>query len=417
MIRRLPSGIRLSPPWPIGLLNAAAPLVKALGLWPTLKPDDLLEAAQRKAGPSTLPDAHMRALGPRTEAFNNDAKLSLFGALAVKDQFMRGLTNSLKFSKLVDEHPEILDEKIDKPLFVLGLPRTGTTLLQRLLSMHADARALPFWEAYAPIPNKWGEHEDGKDGRLDEARRTLAFLGRIAPDLRRIHPVEAEDPEECFLIFRTYLLTPPGFDFGYMPSFWEWFDDKAHIDAYRLHKRQLQIHQWIEPHGKHWVLKCPNHLSGIPQLLEVYPDARIVYTHRDPEEVIPSLCSLTALTWSLTSDDVDLDEVVEFAMNMAEQCQAAAEAALRNVPPEQIIHVEYEDLIADPLKTARSVYEQFGYPPDAGLEAKMKDWLERNRSDKHGTHAYTLSDFGLAREDVRRRLKGAEIKQAAFATA
>jgi len=415
MRRRLPSGIRLGPPWPIRLLNAAGPLVKKLGLWPTLKPDELVEAAQRKCGASTLPAAHLRALPPRTHAFNNDARLSLFGALAVKGQFMRGLTNSLRFGQLIDEHPEILDEEIRRPLFIVGLPRTGTTLLHRLLSMHNDARFLPFWEAYAPLPKKPGAHQDGGDGRISDAKRTLALLKYIAPDLSKIHPMEAGDPEECFLIFRNYLLTPPGFDFGYFPSFWKWFDDEAHIDAYRLHKRQLQIHQWLGPRG-HWGLKCPNHLSGLPQLREVYPDARIVYTHRDPEQVIASLCSLTALTWSMTSDDVDLDEVVEFAMNMAEQCQAAAESALASIPAEQILHVEFDDLVADPVKTALSIHERFGYPRDPDLKAKLKSWLENNRSDKHGSHSYALSDFGLTVEDVRKRLKGAEIKAAPAAS-
>ncbi|MEE8252675.1 MAG: hypothetical protein V3R17_01945, partial [Hyphomicrobium sp.] len=112
MLRRLPSGIRLAPPWPIQLLNKAGPLVKALGLWPRLEPNKMIVAAERQCKLSKWPQAHLRALPVRANAFNNDAKLSLFGALAVKDQFMRGLTNSLRFENFVEEHPEIRDEKI-----------------------------------------------------------------------------------------------------------------------------------------------------------------------------------------------------------------------------------------------------------------------------------------------------------------
>lgn len=407
-MRRLPSGIRLSPPLPIQMFNKAGPLIKALGLWPSLQPEKMIAAAERKCKLSKWPAAHLRALPARTSAFNNDAKLSLFGALAVKGQFMRGLTNSLRFEKFIEEHPDIRDEKITRPLFVLGLPRTGTTLLQRLLCMHAGARYLPFWEGYAPLPKVLGAGQDGSDGRIDGAKRALALMKWIAPDMDKIHPLDVADPEECYLIFRTYVLMPPGFDFSYLPSYWRGFSAQDHLDAYRLHKQQLQTYQWLN-RREHWVLKCPNHLSGLQHLLNVYPDARIVYTHRDPVKVIPSLCSLTAVAWSMISDDVDLDEVVEFAMGMTQRCQEAGESALKTVPKNQLIHVEFDELVADPVATALSIYDRFGYRRDPELEAKASKWLQENRSDKHGTHTYALSDFGLAEEDVRQRLKGPEL--------
>lgn len=408
MLRRLPSGIRLAPPWPIQLLNKAGPLVKALGLWPRLEPNKMIAAAERQCKLSKWPEAHLRALPVRANAFNNDAKLSLFGALAVKDQFMRGLTNSLRFENFVEEHPEIRDEKITRPLFVLGLPRTGTTLLQRLLCMHDGARYLPFWEGYAPLPKVLGEGKDGSDGRIEGARRALSLMKWISPEMDKIHPLDVEDPEECYLIFRTYVLMPPGFDFSYLPSYWKWFSAQDHLDAYRLHKQQLQTYQWLN-RREQWVLKCPNHLSGLQHLLKVYPDARIVYTHRDPLKVVPSLCSLAAVAWSMISDDVDLDEVVEFAMSMTQRCQEAGQAALETFPRDQIIHVEFDELVSDPVATALSIYDRFGYRRDPELKAKASKWLQENKSDKHGAHTYALSDFGLTGEEVRRRLKGVEL--------
>ena len=405
--RRLASGVTLGPPLPIRLLNSLAPLVRSLGLWPRLHTDKLMRSVERKWKRNDWPAPLLRALPPRAAAFNDDANLSLFGALVARSQFKKSLTNGLGYEDLIARYPAILEERIERPLFVLGLPRTGTTLLQRLLSLHAGARYLPFWEAYMPFPSKVGEHKDGGDGRHETARRRVATLKWIGPELDKIHPIDVDDPEECYHLFRSHFLVPPGFDFAHLPTYWNWFDETAHADTYRMHQRQLQSLQWLD-RRQHWVLKCPNHLSGIPHLLATYPDARIVYTHRDPEKIIASLCSLTAVTWSMISDDVDLSEVADFALGMAQSCQAAAEDALRTVPREQIMHVEFDQLVADPVGMAAGVYQRFGYPSDPALTAKMTEWLRSNPSDKHGKHHYQLSDFGLTPADVRARLAGPE---------
>jgi hypothetical protein len=402
--RRLPSGIGLGPPLPIRLLNRLGPLVKAAGLWPRIDPQRIVRSVERKLKRNNWPAPLLRALPPRAAAFNDDAKPSLFGALVLQDQFKKSATNALGFEDLIARHPEILEERIERPLFVLGLARTGTTLLQRLLSLHSGARYLPFWEAYSPVPYKLGKHKGGRDGRYAEAKRKLKLLKWVGPEFDKIHPIDVDDPEECYHLFRSHFLVPPGFDFGYVPSYWEWWDTKAHADVYRMHKRQLQALQWLD-RRQHWVLKCPNHLSGIDHLLDVYPDARIVYTHREPEKIIASLCSLAAVTWSMTSDEVDLNQVAEFALNVAECCQGAGRTALRTVSPDQIMHVEYDDLVANPVAMARSIYERFGYPSDPGLDARMADWLRNHPSDRHGRHTYQLSDFGLTENDVKRRLE------------
>jgi len=370
-----------------------------------------MRSVERKLKRNDWPAPLLRALPHRAAAFNDDAKLSLFGALVVRGQFGKSLSNGLGFEDLIARHPEILKERIERPLFVLGLARTGTTLLQRLLSLHAGARYLPFWEAHCPIPKTLGAHQGGSDGRYGEARRRLALLKWVGPEFDMIHPIELDDPEECYHLFRSHFLIPPGFDFGHLPSYWRWFDSEAHADTYRMHKRQLQALQWLDPR-QHWVLKCPNHLSGLSHLLATYPDARIVYTHRDPEKIIASLCSLAAVTWSMTSDHVDLDEVADFALGMAQQCQAAGRAGLQTIPRDQIMHVEFDDLVADPVGVALGICERFGYPSDPGLKTRMEGWLAGNPSDKHGKHHYQLSDFGLTAEAVRARLEGAELARA-----
>lgn len=407
-IRRLPSGLRLSAPWPVRLLNTLGPLVNALGLWPSVDVARTMRKAERHWRRNDWPAPFYGALKARADAFNEDAKLSLFGALAVRGQFEKSADNALAFEDLISKHPEIEGERIDRPLFVLGWPRTGTTLLQRLLSLHDGARFLPFWEAYEPVPIKFGAHEGGRDGRKKMAASRLALLKWISPELDKIHPIGIDDPEECYYLFKNHFLVPIGFDYSYVPSYWQWFDEEAHISAYQLHKRQLQALQWLDPR-EHWVLKCPNHLSGLKQLMEVYPDARIVYTHRAPEQVIASLCSLVALTWSLTSDKIDLDQVAETVLETAQHCEAAGQAALQMIPPDQVVHVEFSELVADPVAKVLSIYEQFGYRTDPALAGKMSAWLQANPSDKHGKHRYQLSDFGLTADIVRRRLDPASI--------
>ncbi len=409
--RRLPSGVRLGPPLPIRLFNSLGPLVRAVGLWPRIDTEKLKRIVEAKWKRNNWPAPLLRALPPRAKAFNDDLKPSLFGAMVLRGQFEHSATNALGFQDCIARHPEILNEQIKRPLFVLGLPRTGTTLLQRLLSLHSGARYLTFWEAYQPFPLNKGACKGGSDGRLAKAKRLLAILKWVGPELDKIHPIEADDPEECYHLFRTHFLMPPGFDFGYLPSYWQWWGPAAHADVYAMHKRQLQVLQWFD-RREHWVLKCPNHLSGLRYLLDTYPDARIVYTHRDPEKIIASLCSLIAVTWSMTSDDVDLGEVAEFALGMAERCQESARAALRTIPRDQIMHVEYDELVADPVAKALAVYDRFGYPADPALKANMTAWLQSHPKDKHGKHRYQLSDFGLTVEDVRRRLQGQELRLA-----
>jgi len=410
--RRLSSGVRLGPPLPLRLFNKLGPLVKALGLWPSIDVERQMRATEKKYGRNNWTPELRRALPPRAEGFNSkDADLSLFGALAIRGQFLKSMDNAMALEDLIARHPEILEEKIERPLFVLGLARTGTTLLQRLLSLHSGARYLPFWEGYSPYPRKLGNHQGGKDGRYREANNRLKLLNWVGPEFNKIHPIEIDDPEECYHLFRNHFLVPPGFDFANVPSFWRWWNDRAHADAYRMHKRQLQALQWLNP-NRHWVLKCPNHLSGLKYLLEVYPDARIVYTQRDPTKTVPSLCSLAAVTWCMTSDTVDLRDVGEFALDLAERCAAAGRAAMQNLPRDQIVHVEYDELVRDPAAMAVSIYERLGYPADPTLKARAQQWLAEHPSDKHGKHSYVLEDFGLTPEILKQRLAEPPLKTA-----
>jgi Sulfotransferase family len=400
---RLSSGICLGTPLPVRLFNGLGPVVRRLGVWPRIDPEKLMRAVERKSGRVRLPDVAVRALAVRADAFSTDAKLTLFGTLSVRGVLHKKLSEAVQFERLIAANPQILNEQVRRPLFVLGLPRTGTTLLQRLLSLHSGARYLPFWEGATSVAQSRADYSKDHQRRIRSARRSMALLNWINPDLTKIHPMGVQDPEECFLLFGNYFVMPPGYDFAYLPSYWDWYDEQVHLDAYRMHKRQLQALQWLD-RREHWVLKCPSHLWGLKHLIEVYPDARIVRTHRDPRKVVPALCSLLAAIWSMSSDDVDLKTVASCVMNWCESGQQIASEALAHIPRDQVVDVDFDDLVADPVATAMSVYERFGYRADADLSSAMAQWCREHPSEGSRHFRYEPADFGLDLDDVARRL-------------
>ena len=402
-MKQLPSGTRYGSPWPIAAFNRLGHLARAAGVFPEISDPALLRGIEANAGRSDTSSPWVKeGRSVRFRSFDEDAQLSLFGALAVRAQARRCFKNMLEFDRLREAHPEIEQEEIKRPIFVIGWPRTGTTLLQRLLCLHREARFLPVWEAYSVLPEERGRALDIEERRR-RARRGLKFLRWLAPDLKTIHPMGLDDPDECYHLFRNYFAMPAGWDFAFLPSYWRWFESQSAVPAYELHKRQLQILQWYNRRG-HWVLKSPQHLAGLPALIEVYPDAKIICTHREPAEAIASYCSLVAVAWGMTSEAIDLKKVADYVLTTAANSQTIARSALRSIPESQVCHVEYRELTRDPLKTISGIYEYFSYPRDEGLGARIGSWLNANPPDRHGRHKYDLADFGLTADAVNRAL-------------
>lgn len=415
-MQQLPSGTRFGSPWPIAAFNTLGGLARRAGLFPRLSDPAMLEPITRKLGIEDGANAWLKeARRVRFKSFDEEAGLTLFGALAVRAQIRQCYANTLRFERLIAAHPEIAAEKIERPLFVIGWPRTGTTLVQRLLSLHKDARYIPVWEGYTPLPDE-GERAGAPTGRTRRAARALALLDWLAPEMKSIHPLGPDAPDECYHLFRNYCAMPAGWDFAYLPSYWAWFEAEGAEPAYRLHKRQLQILQWLNRRG-HWVLKSPQHLAGLPALLQVYPDARIVCTHRDPCEVVASYCSLLAVAWGMTSDVIDRDRIACYVLETTAKSQTRADPVLRDLPRDHVFHVQFRELVRDPVSMIAAAYRQLGYPRDDGLRARSYAWIAANPADRLGTHRYDLADFGLTKTKVlsalgepapsQRRLAGA----------
>lgn len=391
-------------------VNRALGWLQGAGLGsPDLSVAGLFAEARRRAGlwsfgDDTLSD-RLRVL---VEAVDVEARLHPLGRWMFRENQVRILVNRLRMEDAWARHPEIADLPVARPVFVVGLQRTGTTMLHRLLACDPARRFLPSWEAVniAPAPGRGGGRGGNAGGGAPDPRvRSARFAERavryMAPDFFAIHPVEAEAPEEDVLLFDYAVWSTVPEAMMHVPSFSAWLERQDHREAYRFYARVLRYLQWQRPGGP-WVLKTPHHLEHLDALLEVFPDARILQTHRDPTKVLASFCSMMAHSRGVFSDRVEPREVGRHwfakARRMIERSTAARDAHGDG----RFLDVRYDRLVADPMAELRRVYEFLGDPLTPSAEAAMRRWLRDNPQHKHGRHRYRLEDFGLDRGEVGR---------------
>lgn len=368
-----------------------------------LSEETILRKACRKTGLTDFGDERFRIpLRSILESYENDPNLTLIGRVLAQKMMMHIVGNRLKIHHDLKKYPEILSDEIHRPLFVLGLPRTGTTLLYNLLAQDTGARPLLFWESMSPSPPPDPKTRE-RDPRIKSAEQAVARLNRALPHLSVIHEMNPRGPDECLGLLYNTFVTP--FFRGKLPSYRKWLyaigDDEL-TAAYQEYRTQLLILQW-RVSGDHWVLKCPSHLFGLGALLAVFPDACVVQTHRDPAKAIPSLCSLSAALDSLSYHTVDPMEVGHRTVEIVAQLiKRSLKARAENISA-KVFDVHYRDFTQHPVTTVKEIYEHFGYAYTPTLEKRLKAYLEANPKHKHGMHIYSLGEFGLDEEALRKR--------------
>ena len=369
-----------------------------------LDPSDLLASACRRTGLDDFGDESFRDPFDRAvRSIETEAHLNLIGRIAARQDTLRLLSNRLRMIDDAKRHPEIPAGKIHRPIFVTGLPRTGTTLLHGLLAQDPANRALLTWEMMYPSPPPRVRGAK-PDRRAELSARQIRWFHRMAPEFRKIHPTGADLPEEC-LVIASHAFVSFQFQTMYdVPSYETWLEQQDLHDSYLWHRRFLQHLQWRWPERR-WVLKAPAHLFGLEALLAAYPDAGIVLTHRAPLEVVGSLASLTVALRSTFSDDVDPVAVGE---EMTERWSRALFGALAlrdagRIPSDRVADVLYPELMCDPIGVVRAIYARFDTELTPEAEARMRAFLARNPKNKSGKHSYTLEEFGLdaGRETAR----------------
>lgn len=403
------SAAQFNLPFPIRALNGAFAASGRLGCKAvSLEPASLMAAATRKTGLSDFgSDAMAENLARLCASLEGDASLSGLGRIMARADLLRLLGNRLQFEEIFKQYPEIAEQEIKDPIFILGMPRTGTTSLHELMAMDPQFRVPLSWETAHPFPPpETATYRN--DPRIAATNKDLAYVDRMAPDFKHAHPMGAELPQECVALF-AHDFASMIFDVQFrVKSYQDWVTRADMTHVFANHRKWLQLLQWKCP-GDAWVLKSPQYLWNIDDMMREYPDARIVQMHRDPVEVAMSIGNLTATLRRLGSDNVDVKEVTQgyadllhYGVGRTMEARAAG-----RLSPERVIDIPFKDFRSDTVDVVGRIYGFFGLEFGETARGTMTDFIEAGRKAKrHSQHQYTLASSGLDLAAERERFTG-----------
>jgi hypothetical protein len=365
----------------------------------------LLADARRKAGLEDFGDEAFRTPLRVLLASLAEAPLNAVGTTVLRTSIRRSLVQRLRAEDWRRRHPEIAEERIEQPLVIVGMMRSGTTLVQRLLARDPRFLTALGWEIAEPAPRP-GTDFRAPDPRIADGIATSEQMRKFAPELHAIHPTDAMEPDEEIVFLADAFLSHVPEASCDVPVYRAWIDEQDFIPAYRYLHRMLQLLQWQKrmrgEHRERWLLKTPAHLGYLDTLFEVFPDARVIHVHRSPLETIPSGASLNWTLWKMYADDVDPAEVGrQWLERMAWATRRAL--AVRDTLPdasERFVDVGFRSLMADPLREIERLYEDLGLDLTPEVRAGMQTWLDQDGAEARPTHRYTADRFGLTEDRI-----------------
>lgn len=367
-----------------------------------LDKDALLQAAIEQTGLEDFGDDDFQEpLDRLVTALNGQARLNAFGTIRAQMTIASGLTNRLKIQGYLKQHPQLRDETIERPVFIVGLPRTGTTALHHMLSCDPRNRTLRLWEAQDPIPppETASYHSDP---RIARQREGVNLTEQFLPGFLTTHLLDAEAPDECYMLLNRSFMSVEYSAMFHIPDYANWlYANLCKRNSYAYHRLQLQLLQ--SRHPGQWVLKAPLHQLGLAEILKHYPDAIIVQTHRAPTSFVASGCSFSELLRKSGSDHIDRDEIGRDWMEMLEVYTRTFEADRARLEPQhpgQFLDIAHDEFVADPWQAIESIYHLRGEPVDEQGRGVMQQWLDAHPQGKHGRHEYRLEDYGITRTQV-----------------
>jgi len=389
----------------VELFNGVERLARAMGRKePSFSESEepLLEAARRATQLEDFGDAafrtHLRVL---LRAYDEESHLTPFGRVMVLGELSAVLANRLTVQQAWTQQPSILQAPIRRPIFILGLPRTGTTALHFLLGQDPNNQVLEYWLAAAPGPRP-PRREWEQDPRYIAAVRGLKMMYFLDPSLKAIHLMTADGPDECRHLFLQSFLDDTFDSNATIPTYTKWYAQQDMHPAYARHRDILKLIQAPQPERR-WVLKYPAHMRNLRVLLDTYPDACIVQTHRDPARVLPSICSLVAGWRGLYEGSVDRRAIGRWQLDMWSSLVHTAMAVRETSNPGRFFDFSFQELVADPIAAIKRMYRHFGFDFSAEAESRMQTWHAENPQGKHGGHHYTTTDFGLSDDEIGER--------------
>lgn len=299
------------------------------------------------------------------------------------------------------EHPEIADVKIDRPVFILGLPRCGTSILHALIGADPQVRTPLQWEVAAPSPPPDASTFDN-DPRADgfDAYVAANFTGAWA-DVLKAHPIGARVPQECGMILETAFQGINPTMLFRLPGYYQWYRDADTRFGYQVHRMWLQHLAWKNPR-KRWVLKVQEHAYHLPELMAAYPDAVLIQPHRDPVTVMASISRLIEVIRSVSFTQIDRAALGQELLYLWHDGQVRSMTWRKTNPHVKVHDLRFKDIVADPVATVRGVYAHADIDFTPATEAAVAGWWAAHPADKHGQHKYELADYGLTREQVER---------------
>ena len=373
--------------------------------------DDLLAKAAAETGLNNFGDNSFREpFNVLLYSLSNEANLNRAGRFIQYERVLNTLKNRLRQSEWVRLYPEILDEQISAPVVIVGLPRTGTTMLHRVLASDERFFAPLWYEVRNPAPFlDWDTSV--KDERLTLAETEVSALLRANPEIAAIHPMDPLGADEDILLLEHsfYSTVPPAF--CNTPSYSNWLFNNDNQPGYDYLKLQLQSLQWQKKHSsgnndnKRWLLKTPHHLHFLDKLIDTFPDAKIISTHRDPIDTIPSICSFNYNLWITQANDVAPNLVgKQWSGIFATGTRHAMK--VRQASKGQFIDISFKELLGNPEQTTRSIFNFIGVKTTSESLAAMQLHRDQNQRDSRPPHDYSLEDFGLTEKNIKATFAG-----------
>lgn len=358
--------------------------------------DALMEAARAASGLVEFGDlGFVDRLDRYLDALRREARLSETGVAAEQGQLTRLLINRLRVHDALTRNPDAAKETVTDPVVIIGMPRSGTTKLHRLLARDDGFQILPLWKILNPVPlTPSGE----PDTRVEVADQFVGMLHQLSPTFAAAHPMDAREPDEEEFLMEQVFLSFAAFYLARVPSYQEWALKQDFDPWYRELHQILQYLQHTDgTAGKPWLLKAPSHTGHMDKIFQYFPNATVVHCHRDPQATVPSLCGLIRAARSLYSDSIDLPELGDWALDhWPAQFDIYLEQRERwEARGKTFIDVAYPDLVADAMPIAEDIYAASGRPLSAEARRRMRAWQDDNPQHKHGRHRYDLDEYGL----------------------
>lgn len=363
----------------------------------------LMAQASQETGLSDYGDtwffANIDALIP---SLNQQAKLNPEGLYGAQAMIMSGLVNRLRHVQLIKDHPEILNEEVRVAAVLTGLPRTGSTMLHRMIAAAPNLTAIRWYEAqnYVPLPD---EMRGNPAPRRDAAKDILAYMLEKIPELLSIHPMDIDQADEEVIILGQLFSSSMIESTYFVPDYANWLSQQDPRPAYEDLIEILQSLQWQDESrkGKSWVLKTPGHLMALQTVLDVFPDAKIIMTHRDPVSTIPSYCSMEASLYKMGTDEIT-------HLQIGKYWQARLKAWLDNFmqvraknDDMRFVDVNYKAMLKNPTQLGADILKRSGVATSADTDMHMSNWIEANRREDRAAHKYDLESFGLSAQNIK----------------